>query len=74
MDSAEEYLAQALRCVRLGKSVVSPVLKRDLCMMALEYMGKATRTVEAEAAAVGGERNSIGRAARPSILPLQSHR
>jgi hypothetical protein len=52
MDSAEECLAQALRCVRLRRTVVSPELKRDLGMMALEYLGRATRTI-------GSEQNSI---------------
>jgi hypothetical protein len=59
MDSAEEFLAQALRCMRLERSITDPDIKKDLRTMALDFMSRATRTVEAETVATGVQRNSI---------------
>jgi hypothetical protein len=59
MDSAEEFLAQALRCMRLGRSVTNPEVKKDLRTMALDFMSRATRTVEAEALATDIQQKSV---------------
>jgi hypothetical protein len=48
MNNAEHLLGEALRCVRLGQTISDPDVRETLRSMALDFMDKANRAVEAE--------------------------
>ena len=48
MNNAEYLLAEALRCVRARQTINDPDVRESLRSMALDFVDKAGRAVEAE--------------------------
>jgi hypothetical protein len=65
MDSAEAFLAEALRCMRLERSVTDPDVKKDLRTMALDFMSRAKRSVEAKSLATSVQESLMGQSRPP---------